>query len=32
MLRQIEKIREETKDNHELVGLLKRIEETRLGV
>jgi len=32
MLRQIEKIREETKSNPELAGLLQRIEETGLGV
>jgi len=32
MLRQIEKIREETRGNPELAGLLRRIEETGLGV
>jgi len=32
MLRQITKIRDETKANPELAGLLRRIEETRLGV
>ncbi|MDR0301938.1 MAG: DUF2220 domain-containing protein, partial [Treponema sp.] len=32
MLRQIEKIREETKTISELAGLLRRIEETGLGV
>jgi hypothetical protein len=32
MLRQIEKIREETRCNPELAGLLRRIEETGMGV
>jgi hypothetical protein len=32
MLRQIEKIREETRRNPELAGLLQRIEETGMGV
>jgi len=32
MLRQIEKIREETKSNPDLAGLLRRIEETGMGV
>jgi hypothetical protein len=32
MLRQIEKIREETRCNSELAGLLRRIEETGMGV
>ena len=32
MLRQIEKIREETRGSPELAGLLRRIEETGLGV
>ncbi|MDR2596466.1 MAG: DUF2220 domain-containing protein [Treponema sp.] len=32
MLRQIEKIREETRNNPDLAGLLRRIEETGMGV
>jgi hypothetical protein len=32
MLRQIEKIREETRSNPDLTGLLQRIEETGMGV
>jgi hypothetical protein len=32
MLRQIEKIREETRCNPELAGLLRRIEETGMGM
>jgi len=32
MLRQIEKIRKETKNNPDLAGLLRRIEETGVGV
>jgi hypothetical protein len=32
MLRQIEKIREETRANPDLAGLLRRIEETGMGV